>query len=169
MSSHALQVDVFDGVASVTLGDTMMTLWQTPARAARIRRVTEVAAELLQRAPGTIVACQFLLPSAAPPRLQERADIRAGIDVVMPRARRLITTPLGDAAWQSVVRGVMRAGLALLGQSRRIKVAADPSEAFAMLAEVATDATPALGELESAFEALHAALKVPRVGINAGP
>jgi hypothetical protein len=158
----ALQVAVFDGVASVTLGDTLVTLWQAPARSARIRHVTSVAAELLGRGPGTIAACQFLLPSASPPRLQERADVSAGVGVVLPRARRLVTTPLGDAAWQSVVRGVMRAGLFLIGQSARVKVAADPAEAFALLGEVATADSPDRAALERALDALHDALGVRR-------
>ena len=37
MGQPTLEVAIFDGVASVTLGDTLLTLWQAPARAARIR------------------------------------------------------------------------------------------------------------------------------------
>ena len=155
-----MNVEVFDGVASVALGDTLLTLWQRPARSERIRHVTSVAARLLERTPGSIVACQFLLPSAAPPRLQERADIRAGIDLVLPRARRLVTTPLGDAAWHAVVRGVMRAGLVILGQSKLVKVASGPSDAFALLSEVSSPATPDRAALDAAFEALHRALEI---------
>jgi hypothetical protein len=154
-------VQVFDGVASVALGDALLTLWQAPARAARIRHVTGVAAALLDRAPGSIVACQFLLPSASPPRMQERAEISAGIDLVMPRARRLVTTPLGDAAWQSVVRGVMRAGLFLIGQSTLVKVASSPAEAFGLLGQVSSAETPGAEALAAALDALHDALKVP--------
>ena len=154
-------VQVFDGVASVALGDALLTLWQAPARAARIRHVTGVAAALLDRAPGSIVACQFLLPSASPPRLQERSEISAGLDVVMPRARRLVTTPLGDAAWQAVVRSVMRAGLFLIGQSTLVKVAANPAEAFELLGQVSTEESPGQHELEGALHALYDALKVP--------
>lgn len=153
-----MSVEVFDGVASVALGDTLLTLWQRPARAERIRHVTAVAAGLLERTPASIVACQFLLPSAGPPRLQEREDIRAGLDLVLPRARRLVTTPLGDAAWHAVVRGVMRAGLVILGRSKLVKVAAGPSEAFALLGEVSSAATPGRAALDAAFEALRRAL-----------
>ena len=42
------EVHTVDGVASVTLGDALVTLWSAPARAARIRHVTEVAATLMR-------------------------------------------------------------------------------------------------------------------------
>lgn len=153
-----MAVEVSDGVASVAVGDTLVTLWRAPARAARIRHVTEVASRLVARTEGTIMACQFLLPSASPPRLQERAEIRAGMDVILPRARRLVTVPLGDAAWQSVVRGVMKAGLFLLGQSALVKVAADPAEAFEMLGQVASAGSPAKETLEEMLSELREAL-----------
>jgi hypothetical protein len=156
-----MRVQTHDGVASVTLGDTLLTLWQRPARTARIEHVTAVAADLLARTPGTIVACQFLLPSAGPPRLQERAAIQAGMDLVLPRARRLVTTPLGDAAWLAVVRGVMRVGVTLLGQARVVKVAATPTEAFALLGDAAGADTPDLAALDAAFAALRSALDAP--------
>jgi hypothetical protein len=154
-------VEVFDGVASIAIGDTLLTLWQAPARAARIRHVTEVASALVRTRPGTIAACQFLLPSASPPRLQERAEIRAGLDVVMPRARRLVTTPLGDATWQAMVRSVMRAGLFLIGQSTLVKVASSATEAFELLGQVSTEESPGHDELEGALRSLYGALKVP--------
>lgn len=155
-------VGVFDGVASVAIGDTLLTLWQAPARAARIRHVTEVASALVRASAGTIAACQFLLPSASPPRLQERAEISAGLDVVMPRARRLVTTPLGDATWQSMVRSVMRAGLFLIGQSTLVKVASSATEAFELLDQVSTEESPGRDELEGALHSLYGALRVPR-------
>ncbi len=151
-------VECIDGVASIALGDTLITLWQAPARTERIRHVTEVAQRLVAQTSGTIMACQFLLPSASPPRMQERAAIKAGMDVILPRARRLVTIPLGDAAWQSVVRGVMKAGLFLLGQSALVKVASGPVEAFEMLGQVATAQSPTREEMERALEALRASV-----------
>lgn len=156
-----MEVQRYDGVASVAVGDALLTLWQRPARVARIEHVTRVAAGLLERRPGSIVACQFLLPSAGPPGLGERAAIAAGLDLVLPRARRLVTTPLGDAAWHALVRGVMRAGVALLGQARVVKVAATPDEAFGLLGDVASESTPDPAALAAAFEALRSALAAP--------
>ena len=153
-----MDVRVHDGVASVAVGDALLTVWRRPARAARIEHVTAVATELIARSPGGIVAGQFLLPSAGPPGLAERRVIQAGIDAVFPHARRLVTTPLGDAAWHAVVRGVMRVGVTLLGQARVVKVAATPAEAFQLLGGAASPATPDVAALAAAYEALHAAL-----------
>lgn len=153
-----MRVLVHDGVASVTLGDVLLTLWSEPARDARIRHVTRVASELIARTEGSIMAAQFLLARAGPPRLGERAAIQEGIDVVLPRARRLVTTPLGDAAWHAVVRGVMRAGVALLGQAKVVKVASSPAETFALLAASSSALTPPVEALTSGFEALRASL-----------
>jgi hypothetical protein len=161
MAESALDVAVFDGVASVTFGDTLLTLWRSPARAPRIRHVVDVTSGLLARSPGTFMACQFLLPSASPPGLGERGAIAEGLDIVMPRARRLVTTPLGDAAWSTVVRGVLRAGVVLLRQAKLVKVAGTPDEAFDLLAEDASATSPARETLALGLAALHEALGVP--------
>lgn len=153
-----MSVQLFDGVASIALGDVMLTLWQTPARRERVRRVGSWAEELVRRTPGTIAACQFLLPSASPPDAGGRAEARAALRVVLPSARRLVTVPLGDAMWQSVVRGIIRVAVRLSGRSALIKVAANEREAFESLAQVATPRSPGLPELEAGLESLFDAL-----------
>ena len=63
-----MNVEVFDGVASVALGDTLLTLWQRPARSERIRHVTGVASRLLERAPGggaPVALLCFSIPTPA--------------------------------------------------------------------------------------------------------
>ena len=117
---------------------------------------------ILKATPGSVAACQFLLSTASPPGSAERAEIRAGLEVVLPRARRLVTVPLGDAAWHSIVRGIVRVALALSGQSRIIKVAAGAPEAFDLLAQVATPESPSIASLAAAFDALHTALDLTR-------
>jgi hypothetical protein len=154
-------VDVFAGVASVVRGDTFLSLWREPARCDRIRHVRERAEALVGRHPGTIVACQFLLSTAAPPDRAGRAEARAGLNVVAPRARRLITVPLGDAVWHAVVRGIIRTALLVSGKSRLIKVAASAREAFDLLGEVSSPESPGRSELESSFDALYGALGLP--------
>jgi hypothetical protein len=156
-----MTVQVCDGVASITAGDVLLTLWAEPAREARIRHVTRVATDFLARTEGSIVAAQFLLPSAGPPRWSERAAIQEGIDLVFPRARRLVTTPLGDAAWQAVVRGVMRIGVTVLGKARVVKIAASPAEAMGHLLEARSPLTPPERELDAALGALSEALGAP--------
>jgi hypothetical protein len=151
-------VEVFDGVAGLTLGDTLLTLWQTPARPERIRQVTEWTEALIAETPGTIAACQFLLSTASPPNSAARAEALRGFRLVEPHARRLITVPLGDAVWHSIVRGIIRAGVAAWGRHKLIKVAASRAEAFDLLTEIATPRSPGRAELEAGLAALDAAL-----------
>ncbi len=153
-----MQVQVFDGVATAAAGDVMLVLWQSGAKAARIRWVNERALALIAKYPQGIAAAQFLLPSATPPGLGEVGEVRVALRAIAPHARRLIVVPLGSATWQSVVRGVMRAGLALLGQSERIKVAASASEALLLLDEMASGNSPARSDLDGALRMLFRAL-----------
>ncbi len=153
---------VFDGVATVAVGDALQILWRSGATAPRIRWVNDRAIELIERSPDGIVAAQFLLASATPPGLREVSPVRESLQRVQPRSRRLVVVPLGDAAWQSVVRSVMRAGLALLGQSERIKVASNEGEARTLLGQAASAHTPDEASLEAAYRSLFVALDAPR-------
>lgn len=156
--ADGFHVEVRDGVAGTTVGDALLVVWSSGATAARVRWVHERARELIERSPDGIVAAQFLLPSARPPGLGEVGAVRAGLRTVLPRSRRLVVVPLGDAAWQLVVRGVMRAGLALLGQSERIKVAPSAPGAVELLIEARSSSTPDGVTLHAAFDALVAEL-----------
>lgn len=153
------QVEVFDGIAGIALGDVLLTLWRTPARRERIRRVTTWTEQLMGETDGSIAACQFLLPTASPPDRAGRAETWRGFRIVEPRARRLITVPLGDQVWRGAVRTIIRGAVALWGRSQLIKVASSENEAFSMLEQVASVETPARQQLEAGLESLRAALK----------
>ena len=153
-------VQVFDGVASIATGDVLLTLWQAPARRERIRRVTEWTQALTARTPGTIAACQFLLPTAAPPDPAAVLEAKRGFHAVEQRSRRLITVPLGDALWHDVVRTIIRTGVRVFGRAQLIKVASSADDAFALLGEVSTVHSPGRAELEAALEALYRGLQV---------
>lgn len=150
-----------DGVATASVGDALLILWRSGATAPRIRWVNDRAVSLIERSPDGIVAVQFLLPSATPPGLREVAPVRESLQRVQPRSRRLVVVPLGDSGWQSVVRSVMKAGLAILGQSEKIKVAGHSHEAFSLLRDAASTRTPELSALDQQCAALFTALGAP--------
>jgi hypothetical protein len=154
--SHVVQV--FDGVAAVSMGDALLTVWSSGARAARIRWVADLATELIARSDQGIVAAQFLLPSATPPGLGEVGTVRAALPGVLRSARRLVVVPMGDSVWQSVVRTVMRAGLTILGQSALISVAPSAPAALELLACASSRSTPDEVALRAALDSIFAAL-----------
>lgn len=149
-----------DGVATVAAGDALLILWRSGATAPRIRWVNDRAVSLIEQSPDGIVAVQFLLSSATPPGPREIAPVRESLQRVQPRSRVLVVVPLGDSGWQTVVRSVMKAGLAVLGQSDKIKVASHPTEAFALARAAASPRTPEPAVLEARCAALFAALGV---------
>lgn len=153
------KVEVYDGIAGIALGDVLLTLWRTPARRERIRRVTHWTEQLMGNTEGSIAACQFLLPTASPPDSEGRSETWRGFRIVEPRARRLITVPLGDQMWRGAVRTIIRTAVAMWGRSQLIKIASSESEAFAMLEQVASTQTPARQQLEDGLESLRAALR----------
>jgi|GEM_PF-1017911 hypothetical protein len=153
-------IRVFDGVAGIMIGDTLLTLWRSPARAERIAQVHRWTECLIEANAGKIVACQFLLSSASPPDGPGRKEARRGFKVVAPNARRLVAVPLGNAAWRRLVYTVIRAGVALMGQSRLIKLATNESDAFDHLDGVATPNSPNRLELHQALLSLFTALDV---------
>ncbi len=155
-----IPVRVFDGVAFLATGDLLLTLWQSPARVERIRTVTRWTEDAFSASSGTIAGCQFLLPSASPPNREAYADAKIGLKLVESRARRLITVPLGDAAWQGIVRSIIRAVVSITGRARVIKVASTERQAFDWLAEVATPNTPGGADLETAVDSLYAGLGI---------
>lgn len=162
MNDHAAELAVGDGVATISVGDALLILWKSGANAQRIRWVNDRAIALIERCPDGIVAAQFLLSTAAPPGLREVSPVRESLQRVQPRSRVLVVVPLGDSAWQSIVRSVMKAGLAILGQSERIKVARDATEAFAKLAAAGSPRTPSEPSLIAQLEALMIALEAGR-------
>lgn len=147
-----------DGVATVSVGDALLIVWRSGATAPRIRWVNDRAVSLIERSADGIVAVQFLLSTATPPGLREVAPVRESLQRVQPRSRLLVVVPLGDSGWQTVVRSVMKAGLAVLGQSDKIKVASHPSEAFSLLRASASPNTPDPAVLDAQCAALFTAL-----------
>ncbi len=154
-------VEVFDGIAQISVGDVFLVAWRSGATAARIDWVHERVRRHLARNADDMVSAQFLLSSATPPGLGEVGSVRAGLRTVLPRARRLVVVPLGDAAWVSVVRGVMRAGLALPGQSELIKVAPSAAAAMKLLGDARSPVTPPSEALQLHLRALLGAVDAP--------
>jgi len=157
-------VEVFDGVAAIPCGDTLLMLWQRPARRARILRATAWVDALLARSPGSIVVCQFLLSSASPPDAEGRAIARVEALRLEPRIRCAVMVPLGDSLFRDLVRGILRAAVLIAGHGDRLKIASSERDAVDVMRRLATDLTPDGATFEAAIASLYAALRESHPG-----
>jgi hypothetical protein len=100
---------VYDGVATLVRGDTMIMLWSVPARLPRTQWSFDVMDRLAAQRPDGIVVLMIILPTADPPDRPARQENERRIRRLATRVRRVATVVLGDGAWQVLVRTVMRA------------------------------------------------------------
>lgn len=156
------KVEVFDGVAAVTLGDVLLLLWQSPARRERIVRATAWIDAVMAANPDSIVICQLLLSSASPPDREGRTVAKRAALRFAPRIRRAVMVPLGDSIWQGVVRAILRAAVLIAGHASQLKVVPSERAAIDSLMQVASTRSGSRQQLEAAVEALHAALEIAR-------
>lgn len=163
-ASVTWNVQVFDGIALATAGDAIVVLWNAPSRVERIRWVFSQAALHLRACPEGVVVLQMILQSASPPDAEGRAENKRGLDLLGGRLRRLVTVPLGDDLWASVVRMVMRGMFMLQGQSQKLTVSDSVHSGIAQLGSVATARTPNARELDAGVGALFVALGLARRG-----
>lgn len=150
-----------DGLALAMMGDTVLTLWQGPSRAARVRFLFEKTQELLINQPGGVLVCQEVLPTATPPDGPARAENAAQLAAAHGQIRRIVTVPVGDAFSTSVVRTAMRGIFLLSGHSKLHLVASTMDEGMSLILEKAGPRTPSREALWEALEALHARLGEP--------
>jgi hypothetical protein len=149
---------VFDGVAVCTAGDVLLMLWQAPSRLERARWMLGIAERLVKRHPDGIVMIQLVLRSSSPPDGATRADINERLKSHGHLVRRVVTVPVGDAFWSSIVRTMMRAMYLVTDQTRRQVVAATARAGVERVREVASPHTPSRALLLARIEELYGAL-----------
>ena len=154
-------VETFDGIAAARCGDVLLVLWKLPATLERFAWLEERLAEL-ERAEPSFVLVQLISSSSSPPDAKLRARVRTVLRGLEGRMRHLVSVPLGDALWMSVVRVIMRGMTLVSGQGQRSSVASSAKEAFDVVAAVAQPATPSRNELEETLLAMCVALGATR-------
>src|SRR6186713_1552697 len=82
---------VGDGVASVTRGDVIVSLWVAPASAPRWRSVVFAElSRLAERCPEGVVLVQVILSTSSPPDMKTRAAVQGDLRSLGPRLRGVI-------------------------------------------------------------------------------
>lgn len=142
-----------DGVALIERGDTILVLYQAPARLHRTRFVFDAADSLAARNPRGIVAMMVLLSTSHPPDAITRQENMVRLRKLEGAVRRLVAVPTGDGTFISLARSVLRS-MALVAQTR-IQIAHTVSEGIDSLLEAAGPETPNRGLLERDVRSLY--------------
>jgi hypothetical protein len=150
-----------DGIALVRTGDVLVAVWKLAATRERFDWLTEHLRTMADRWPSFVVL-QLIMSSSSPPDAPLRARVRAVMRELDGRMRFLVSVPLGDALWMTIVRTIMRGLTVISGQTGRTSVASTVSQGLDHVAAVAREATPTRDELIDAILAVLAALDVER-------
>jgi hypothetical protein len=156
------QCKLFDGIALWSRGDTILIVWQTPARIHRLKWLFEQIDAVAARNLGGIVVLQLVLSTSSPPDGPAREENQVRMRRLGASLRRLVTVPLGDALWMSIVRAIMRGLTLVSGQSKSQFVASSEAEGLDLLMKAAGPSTPSRRELSTELDELYRALGVPR-------
>ena len=151
-----MDAESFDGVACAVRGNVLVSLWQAPARLARVRWLRQKSDDVSRRHPEGFMVLQLILASSTPPDSESRAEVTAMMKQWSTSLRLLVTVPLGDALWTTLVRTIMRAALIMSGTSGRHIVAGNEREGIAQVLSRASSHTPQQAALVAAINALYA-------------
>lgn len=153
-------VEVFDGVAAIVHGDTIVVLWKAAARVPRSRWFFDLAHGLVASRPAGVLCLQIILESASPPDGPTRALNAKEIRRLEPSLRRVVTVPVGGGLWASLIRTIMRSMFVVTGKGGLQIVTSTEAEGLDRLLEMAGPETPSRAELLAHVKALYAALDV---------
>lgn len=145
-----------DGISFTEHGDVAVLVWTGDARLERARWATTQLERVMRERSGPIIAIQLVRSTSKPPDGPARAEAGHQLELLGPRLRRLITLPLGDAFWMSVVRTVLRAMTLLSRHSAVATVVSNIDEAVAEVDKVRSSMTPTNAELRALLTRLSA-------------
>jgi hypothetical protein len=153
-------VRTHDGVAFLARGNAVLIVYQAPARLHRTRWLFDMVDAVATKQEEGIIGLMVVLSTADPPDAPTRAENAARLRKLGPALRALVTVPVGDAIWVSIVRTVMRAMYIILGMSKTQSVMTTLEAGLDRLLKSADQRTPSREQLEADIDALHAALGV---------
>jgi hypothetical protein len=160
-------VQTNDGVAIVTRGDLLCTVWRESARFQRTKWLFDVVDQYVVRSPGPLAVLMIVLSTAEPPDGPARAENTARLRKLGPAIRRVVTVPVGDAFFLNVVRTVMRTMFLIQGQGRIHFVCATVSEGIDRVVEAASRHTPTPLQIDMDLRAMCDALDVSSAQLGA--
>jgi serine/threonine protein kinase len=149
----------YDGIASVTHGDTIAILWKAPARSQRARWLFDRVDRIAAQHPEGFLTLMIILPSSAPPDGQTVSESRMRLAKLSPFMRRTVIAVVGDSVWKSIARGVLRVLMPTMRS--RLVFSRDIEDGIARVVKDGAEDTPSIAELTENVRALFAELDVP--------
>lgn len=135
-----------------------MVLWREDARVERMRWLQRELRQLLDGSVSDAVYLQIVESTSAPPDAETRKVAKAIVQDVADRVPLVVTVPLGDTIWQSVVRTMLRLLLMVSGMGGRHVVVTTFEQACGVIEARATGSTPDTAALAQTYARLQAAL-----------
>jgi hypothetical protein len=154
------KVETNDGVAASVRGDLVLSLWQSSARVHRTRWFFDILDAAAARNPDGIMAMLIILPTASPPDGPARAENATRLRKLGKSVRRVVTVPLGNPVFVTVVRTVMRAMFLVQGQSEVQMVESSILTGIRRVLEGGSPLTPGRAQVEADVTALYHALQL---------
>jgi hypothetical protein len=149
-----------DGVAVLARGNAISIVYQSAARLHRTRWLFDTLDELAAEKPDGIIGFMVILPTADPPDAATRAENNARLRKLGTTLRLMVTVPVGDELWLSIVRTILRAMNVIHGKAHAYIVSATLEEGLDRLLQAAGPLTPSREQIKQDIDALHAALGV---------
>jgi hypothetical protein len=154
----AKDVEVWDGVGLLEMGDTLIVLWTEPATMERWRHQLKRMTSMAASCPQGILVLVVILAVDTLPEASVRDDMQAALRRFGTRVRALVAVPLGDSVMLSLMRTLLRGLLVVSGQSHRHRLTPGVSEGLRQLLEKAGAETPSFEDLAKGAEELATAL-----------
>jgi hypothetical protein len=146
-------VDVGDGIAMAAAGDVLFTVWKGPSVDALIDRFEPHVWAMADKYPSFVIV-QIIMSSSSPPNASVRARARRAMTTLGPRLRCVLSLPVGDGLWTTLVRTIMRGMAVLSGQSDIVRTASSLPDMFERIGALASAHTPDRAELSRVVQEL---------------
>ncbi len=153
-------VEIFDGVATMARGDTLLVVYSVAARLHRSSWIFDCAEKLIEDNPEGILCLLLVTSSADPPDAATRAENARRYGRLGSSLRMMVTVPVGNALWVSVVSAVMRGISMFHGHPESHAVSRTFADGMARLFEAAGPKTPSYAQIEEDLREMFRALKL---------
>lgn len=153
-----MQPRVLNGVAMVSSGDTVITVWTRPVSPENWSWHMDVLKRVATSHARGVLAFNVILATEAMPTSAMRRAMQDDYTELGPNLRHMVAVAAGGSVWISVVRAMLRTMAQIIGMSARLSVVADVEEGLIAAMPHATGKSPNAADLRRILRDLYVAL-----------